>query len=124
MKDFRGKVIFIDVWATWCGPCKAQIPFLKVIEEDYKDNKNIVFAGISIDKLKDRQKWIQFVEKEKLPGIQLLDDFGKSFAQKYGLSPIPRFLLIDKEGRWIEIRCPLPEAKEELKKYFDKALAD
>ena len=124
MKDFRGKVIFIDVWATWCGPCRAQIPFLKEIEEDYKDNKNIVFAGISIDKLKDRQKWIQFVEKEKLPGIQLLDDFGKSFAQKYGLSPIPRFLLIDKEGRWIEIRCPLPEAKEELKKYFDKALAD
>ena len=121
MKDFKGKVVFIDVWATWCGPCREQFPHLKEIEEEYKDNKDIVFMGISIDKLKDQQKWLRFIRKEKLQGIQLLDD-AKAFREKYGIYSIPRFLLIDKQGRWIEIRCPRPEAKEELKRYLDKAL--
>ena len=124
MKDFKGKVIFIDVWATWCGPCREQFPYLKEIEEEYKDNQDIVFMGISLDKAKDKQKWLKAIQKEKLPGIQLLDDFGKSFADKYGISAIPRFLLIDKQGKWIEIRCPKPEAKEELKRYLDNALKE
>ena len=124
MKDFKGKVIFIDVWATWCGPCREQFPYLKEIEEEYKDNETIVFMGISLDKLKDKQKWLKLIQKEKLVGTQLLDDFGKSFGQKYGISAIPRFLLIDKQGKWIEIRCPKPEVKEELKRYLDKALQE
>ncbi len=123
MKDFKGKVIFIDVWATWCGPCREQFPFLKEIEEEYKDNKNIVFMGISIDRLKDKQKWIRAIQKEKLPGVQLLDD-SKKFRETYGIYSIPRFLLIDKQGKWIEIRCPRPEAKAELKRYLDKALEE
>ncbi|HEX6169064.1 MAG TPA: TlpA disulfide reductase family protein, partial [Chitinophagaceae bacterium] len=124
MKDFKGKVIFIDVWATWCGPCREQFPYLKEIEDEYKDNENIVFLGISLDKVKDKQKWLKAIQKENLPGIQLLDDFGKSFGQKYDITAIPRFLLIDKQGKWIEIRCPKPEAKEELKRYLDKALEE
>ena len=124
MKDFKGKVVFIDVWATWCGPCKAQFPFLKEIEEEYRDNPNIVFAGISIDRAKDHDKWIKMIRKENLVGLQLLDDTGKAFAKPYDISAIPRFMLIDKQGRWIEIRCPLPEAKENLKRYLDKALAE
>ena len=123
MKDFKGKVVFIDVWATWCGPCKEQFPHLKEIEEEYKDNKDIVFMGISIDKLKDQPKWLRFIRKEKLQGIQLLDD-AKAFREKYGIYSIPRFLLIDKQGNWIEIRCPRPEAKEELKRYLDQALEE
>ncbi|HET9276935.1 MAG TPA: TlpA disulfide reductase family protein, partial [Flavitalea sp.] len=124
MKDFKGKVIFIDVWATWCGPCREQFPYLKEIEEEYKNNQDIVFLGISLDKLKDKQKWLKLIQKENLTGLQLLDDFGKSFGQKYDISAIPRFLLIDKQGKWIEIRCPKPEAKEELKRYLDKALEE
>jgi len=122
MKDFKGKVVFIDVWATWCGPCRAQFPFLKEVEEEYKDNKDIVFVGISTDAITNKEKWLKTIEKEKLEGIQLIDDVGKSFARKYQIVAIPRFLLIDKQGKWIEIRCPLPEAKQELKKYLDKAL--
>lgn len=122
MKDFKGKVVFIDVWATWCGPCRGQFPFLKEVEEEYKDNKDIVFVGISTDAISNKQKWLKAIEKEKLEGIQLIDDVGKNFARKYQIVAIPRFLLIDKQGKWIEIRCPLPEAKQELKKYLDKAL--
>lgn len=124
MKDFKGKVIFIDVWATWCGPCKEQIPFLKEVEEEYKDNTDLVFMGISIDRVNDREKWLKMIRKENLHGVQLLDDMGKAFAKPYEINAIPRFLLIDKQGRWIEIRCPRPESKENLKKYLDKALME
>ena len=124
LKDFKGKVIFIDVWATWCGPCREQIPFLKEIESEYSDNKDIIFVGISLDRQQDRQKWINMIKKEKLQGVQLLDDMGKSFGKKYQISAIPRFLLVSKEGKWIEIRCPLPEAKDDLKRYLNNALRE
>jgi len=123
MKDFKGKVVIIDVWATWCGPCKAQFPFMKEMEHEYANNKDLVFVGISTDKVEVKQKWKDMIRKENLGGIQLLDDFGKAFGRKYRLTAIPRFMLIDRQGRWIEIRCPRPEAKEDLKRYLDKALA-
>ncbi|HSC53398.1 MAG TPA: TlpA disulfide reductase family protein [Phnomibacter sp.] len=121
-KEFKGKVVLIDVWATWCGPCRAQFPFMKEVEKMYEHNENIVFVGISTDKVKDKQKWLNAIQKEGLPGIQLLDDFGMAFARKYDIAAIPRFLLIDKQGRWIEVRCPKPEDKRELTRYIDQAL--
>ncbi|AEV99410.1 hypothetical protein A4D02_26600 [Niastella koreensis] len=123
MKDFKGKVVLIDVWATWCGPCKAEFPFLREVEEEYKNNENMVFVGISTDKLEKRDAWLGLVQKEKLGGVQLLDDFGKGFARKYGINSIPRFMLIDKQGRWEEISLPRPSDKNNLKKYLDEALA-
>jgi thiol-disulfide isomerase/thioredoxin len=124
MKDFKGKVVFIDVWATWCGPCREQFPFLKEVEEEYKDNSDIVFMGISIDRERDHLKWVNTIKKENLPPLQLFDDMGKYFAHKYDIHAVPRFLLVSKEGKWIEVRCPRPEAKEDLKKYLDKALQE
>jgi thiol-disulfide isomerase/thioredoxin len=122
MKNFEGKVIFIDVWATWCGPCKEQIPYYKEMQEEYKDRKDLVFVSISIDKIADREKWLKMIRKESLGGVQLLDNLGRAFAHPLEITAIPRFLLIDKQGKWIEIRCPRPSAKEALKKYLDRAL--
>ncbi|UKJ09280.1 TlpA family protein disulfide reductase [Solitalea lacus] len=122
MKDFKGKVVLVDVWATWCGPCKAQMPFLKEVEELYKGNDSIVFVGISLDAAKDKQKWLNMIHEKQLEGVQLLDDFGRTFGRKYKMVAIPRFLLIDKNGNWAEVRCPLPENKEKLKKYIDREL--
>jgi thiol-disulfide isomerase/thioredoxin len=122
MKDFKGKVIVIDVWATWCGPCKGEMPFMKAIEEEYKNNNQIVFMGISLDKAKDKEKWINYIRKENLQGVHLLDDVGMAFGRKYGIAGIPRFMLIDKRGNWIEVRCPRPSDTEALKKYLEEAL--
>ncbi|WP_222536867.1 TlpA family protein disulfide reductase [Pedobacter polysacchareus] len=122
MKDFKGKVVLIDVWATWCGPCKAQMPFLKEVEEAYKGNSNIVFVGISVDSESVKQKWLDMIKDKGLDGIQLLDNSGKSFAKKYKIAAIPRFLLIDKKGNWVEVRCPLPEDQLKLKAYIDREL--
>lgn len=123
MDQFKGKVVLIDVWATWCGPCKAQIPFLQEIEEEYKDNSDVVFIGISLDAERDKQKWIDFMKEKNLHGVQLIDDRGKAFGKKYGLLAIPRFMLIDKNGNWAEVRCPLPENKEKLRRYINRELS-
>lgn len=122
VNSFKGKVIFIDTWATWCGPCKEQLPFLKTLEETYKNEKDILFIGISIDRAKDINKWKKMIVREQLPGIQLIDESGKQFSQPMMIESIPRFLLIDKNGNWVEVRCPNPDEKEKLKKYIDKAL--
>ena len=110
-----------------CGPvgadlAKKQFPFLKEIEEEYRHNKDLVFVGISIDRNEQKQQWLQMIRKEKLAGMQLLDEGGAKFSHRYNVTSIPRFMLIDKQGRWMEIRCPRPEAKEELKRYLDAAL--
>ena len=56
LEDLRGKYVYIDVWATWCGPCRGEIPFLAKVEEKYK-GKNIAFVSISADEDKDFDKW-------------------------------------------------------------------
>ena len=109
LDDFKGKYVFIDVWATWCGPCMRQMPYLKEIEKKYH-NKDIVFVSISADKEKDFKKWKELVAKENLTGVQLIADnaFESSFIDKYNISSIPRFILLDPSGNIIENDAPDP----------------
>jgi thiol-disulfide isomerase/thioredoxin len=122
LSSLKGKVVVIDVWATWCGPCKEQLPYFKKIEEEYYNREDIAFISLSQDRLTDNQKWIDFVKKEKLPGIQLIDHPGKEFARKYAITGIPRFLLIDKQGKFIEVKLPRPDEHEAFTMYLDAAL--
>ena len=113
LEDFKGKYVYIDVWATWCGPCRAEIPHLKKVEEMFKD-KNIVFLSISVDKKKDYDKWKQFVSEKQLGGVQLLaseDKSPSSFMNIYGVDSIPRFILLDREGNVIFADAPRPSSK-------------
>lgn len=120
--DFKGKFVYIDLWATWCGPCKAEIPHMKKIEEDYH-GKNIVFVSLSLDKAKDAQKWKDFVTKEQLKGIQLMadKDFGSDVAKNYDVHAIPRFLLFDTKGNIINADALRP-SNPELRVQLDKLL--
>lgn len=105
LKDFRGKYVFIDVWATWCGPCCKEIPYLEELEEKMK-NKNIVFVSISCDA--NRMTWARIVKEKKLGGIQLHMRNDSSFKEAYGIGGIPRFILLDKEGRVINTNMTRP----------------
>ncbi|MHC0447546.1 TlpA family protein disulfide reductase [Flavobacterium sp. 3-218] len=120
--DFKGKFVYIDLWATWCGPCKAEIPHMKKIEEDYH-GKNIVFVSLSLDKAKDAQKWKDFVTKQELKGIQLMadKDFGSDVAKNYDVNAIPRFLLFDTKGNIINADALRP-SNPELRVQLDKLL--
>lgn len=120
--DFKGKFVYIDLWATWCGPCKAEIPHMKKIEEDYH-GKNIVFVSLSLDKPKDAQKWKDYVTKEQLKGIQLMadKDFSSDVARNYDVNAIPRFLLFDTKGNIINADALRP-SNPELRVQLDKLL--
>ncbi|MCD7939743.1 MAG: TlpA family protein disulfide reductase [Bacteroides intestinalis] len=121
LSDFRGKVVYIDVWATWCGPCLKEIPHLKKLEADYKD-KNIVFLGVSIDSQKDYTKWKEFLKQERLVGIQLFaGDKAKDISKPYKITGIPRFILVGKDGKIISADAPRPSSTE-VRKMLDAAL--
>ncbi|MFV0506894.1 MAG: TlpA family protein disulfide reductase [Bacteroidales bacterium] len=121
LSDLRGKVVLIDVWATWCGPCKKEIPHLKKLEKEYH-GKDVVFMSVSVDNEKDKQKWVDFVKKEKLPGLQLFaGGFKSDIAQNYKITAIPRFMLVDKNGNLVSSAAPRP-SHPELKEAINKLL--
>jgi thiol-disulfide isomerase/thioredoxin len=109
LDDLKGKFVYIDVWATWCGPCKREIPFLKEVEKKYH-GKNIEFVSISIDDKKDYETWKNFVTEQQLGGIQLYADnaWQSQFAKDYVIDGIPRFILIDTEGNIVSGDAPRP----------------
>jgi len=119
-KSLKGKVVYIDAWAMWCAPCKAEIPALKQLEKDFH-GKDIQFVSISFDKPKELAKWKKFVKDEGLGGIQLFADnaFESDIATSYKINTIPRFLLFDKEGNIIDANATRPsdpKTKEILSK--------
>jgi len=111
LEDLRGKFVYIDVWATWCGPCRAEIPHLKQVEEKFH-NKNIEFVSISIDTKKDYDKWKKFVAEKELGGIQLFadNDWNSEFVKQLAITGIPRFVLIDPKGNIINANADRPSS--------------
>ena len=122
LEDLRGKYVYIDVWATWCGPCRAEIPFLKKVEEKYH-GKNIEFVSISVDVDKDREKWVNFVKEKELGGMQLFADknWNSEFMKSYNINSIPRFILLDPKGNIVESDAKRP-SDPGLVEQFDKLL--
>lgn len=109
LRDFRGKYVYIDMWATWCGPCQKELPFLKKLEEKYK-GRNIVFVGLSIDQ--DKAKWTDRVKSGALSGTQLYIGKGTKFQSDYRISGIPRFILLDPNGRIVNPDMTRPSSED------------
>ena len=109
LADLKGKYVYIDNWATWCGPCRAEIPSLKKVEEKYH-GKNIEFVSISIDEQKDHEKWQKFVTDKQLGGIQLFADknWSSDFIRAFGINSIPRFILIGPDGKVVDADAKRP----------------
>ncbi len=120
LDDLKGKFVYIDVWATWCGPCKREIPFLKEVEKKYH-GKNIEFVSISIDDKKDYETWKKFVSDNQLGGVQLYADnaWESQFVKDYVIDGIPRFILLDTEGKIVSADAPRP-SDEKLIELFNE----
>ena len=97
MQDYRGKVIVLDFWATWCGPCVAAMPEMKGIYAKYHA-KGLDIIGISLDK--EKEKLDEFVSKQELAWPQHFDGFGweSKMAQKFEIAAIPAVWIVDKKG--------------------------
>lgn len=105
LSSLRGKYVYIDIWASWCGPCRREIPALKALEKEFV-GKPIAFVSISCDK--DPEAWKKAMEEEKVEGIQLIAGGDLSFLKAYMVQGIPRFILLDKEGKIIDPKMTAP----------------
>ncbi|MBC5840259.1 TlpA family protein disulfide reductase [Flavobacterium sp. F-380] len=99
LEDFKGKYVYIDIWATWCAPCIREIPYLQKIEELYH-GENIAFLSISSDQYSDIEKWKKMIVTKSMSGVQLLEDnrVATAFSTYFNVDTIPRFILIDPKG--------------------------
>lgn len=122
LSSFRGKYVYIDIWATWCVPCKREIPHLTRLDSAYQ-GKNIRFVSVSVDEAPDKYKWLSFVKEQQLKGEQLLanQDFDSEFIKKFNIITIPRFLLIGPDGRIISANAKRPSSPE-LRQQLDALL--
>lgn len=129
VKPFKGKVVYIDVWATWCGPCLKEFQYLPALKEK-AHNMDVVYLYISIDRPEERKKWEKTIAYHQLKGYHLLvnEKLGKSLYTELGnerqILSIPCFVIIDKTGK-IAIRhaaAPSEPEKviEQLNTYYNK----
>lgn len=97
LTEFKGKVVVIDFWGTWCGPCKGQLPFSKKIEEHYADRDDLVFVFVALER-GGREPWKQYVTSNDLPGVQLFSNNSDKQLYPYKIESVPRYVIVDKDG--------------------------
>ena len=109
LSSFRGRLVYIDVWATWCGPCIAELPSLERLQKDY-ENMDIVFLSVSVDT--DKKAWEKMLTEDQLDGVQLWADGWSQITKSYAIFGIPRFMLVDRSGKLIAVDAPRPSSNE------------
>mgnify|MGYP000812031112 CR=1 FL=1 len=103
-----GKPVLIDFWATWCGPCKMEIPYLAKLVERFKGNDKVVFISISTDT--NRKAWENLVAKDKPQWPQYIasKDQHAKLSKEWGITAIPRFIMINPDGTINTAEAPRP----------------
>lgn len=108
LTSLKGKVIYVDLWATWCGPCLAEMPHYEELKGKYKDNPGVAFVSLSIDD--GVELWKKNVTARNADGIQW--QINRNALNDYDIVTIPRSFLIDKNFEVVDINAPVPSAKE------------
>jgi thiol-disulfide isomerase/thioredoxin len=107
LSSLKGKVIYIDIWATWCAPCMAELPNLEILKKKHEGDDRIAIVSISVDdKIAD---WKKSLDKRKPAGIQWRID--RAELSSYRVTTIPRYILIDKDFRVVEMDAGMPSDK-------------
>lgn len=108
IKNHKGKILFIDFWATSCGPCVASIKRMKETRKEYKDNKDFEFVFITDESLSPLEPYNKFVEEQELKNIYRLasDDYNR-LRQLFKFNGIPRYVVIDKKGEVMNDNFPM-----------------
>lgn len=112
LSSLKGKVVLIDFWASWCGPCRQSMPALKNVYKKYKD-KGLEIYGISLDQ--DKSAWGKALKEDKTPWMHVIDTQGGT-ARKWGIQYIPTSFLLDKEGNLVAVNAEAGALETHLKK--------
>jgi thiol-disulfide isomerase/thioredoxin len=124
LQDFRGKVVYLDFWASWCGPCLAEVPAAKDLKKQFA-GRDVVFLYVSIDE-RD-QDWQKMLTKQRLlgPGSVHLraEGFESATAKAYQISGIPSYFIIGRDGRIVADQAPRPSSGPVVTQALEAALA-
>ena len=114
LSSFKGKVVLIDFWASWCGPCRASIPSVIKLYDKYKAKGFEVF-GVSIDSKK--KDWLKAIAQDKITYPQVNDKAGwySKTTEVYGVNAIPNTFLLDKTGKIVAIDLEGEQLENKLK---------
>jgi thiol-disulfide isomerase/thioredoxin len=108
-EDLKGKLVYIDLWATWCRPCLREIPYFDTLQEAFKD-RDITFVSICQNDTKER--WQKAIISKNLKGLQLYaEGDGGQFYEDYQVTGIPRYIILDAEGKIIDSDAKRPSDK-------------
>ena len=116
LQALKGKVVLVDFWATWCGPCMAELPNLKAAYEKLH-TKGFEIVGISVDRERDALEKV--ISDRKIAWPQYFEEGGNKFAEKFEIIPIPTMWLVDKKGNLRDLN-----ARGELAEKVEKLLAE
>jgi thiol-disulfide isomerase/thioredoxin len=110
LAQYKGKVVYVDFWASWCGPCRQQFPHAKKLHTKFNDDE-VVFLYISFDR--DENSWKRAVNQLKMKGDHFFPagDEAKKMSQKYDIGGIPRYFLVGKDGTIANDDAPRPSSK-------------
>jgi len=117
LAKLRGKVVLIDFWATWCGPCIAELPNIKSVYEKYHA-QGFEIIGISLDREQDKQKLIDFTAKESMPWPQHFDGkyWKNEIAVRFAINSIPAMFLVGPDGRVVTTNARGERLESEVKR--------
>jgi thiol-disulfide isomerase/thioredoxin len=118
-EKYKGKVIYIDIWATWCGPCRSEFPHMIDLHEQYKDEP-VVFVSLCL--ASNRSDWKEAIKNQHIPGERYY--FSKTqtkrLRNKLDFVGYPTYMLIDRKGNLVDKQAPRPSSEEKIKKMLDK----
>lgn len=118
-----GKIAYIDMWATWCGPCCAQIPYMEKIASHYKGNDKVVCISISCDE--DLEAWHRKLDQDnpEWPQYVFSGESGQEFMTAMGVTGIPRFIILHPDMTIAVIDAPRPQKADEVKNIIDSLIS-
>jgi peroxiredoxin len=116
LATLRGKVVLLDFWATWCGPCRLELPYVKKVHESFGGRADFMLLGISLDQRESVLR--EFIKKEQFgwPQVQDSASGGGTVADAFGVQGIPATFLVGKDGKVIAVGLRGEQMKAEVEK--------
>lgn len=111
LSQYKGKVIVIDIWATWCSSCLAKMPAFIELSQEFENNANVKFLTVSIDRRAAKKQWLTTIKKRNMQELtNLFPDCEEEsqFESSYHISGVPRYIIIDREGKIVTAYAPGP----------------
>jgi thiol-disulfide isomerase/thioredoxin len=111
LSDFKGKVVYLDFWASWCRPCISMIPAATALKAHYAGNEDLVFINISLDD--DENAWRTMIRRRQIGGVHALSKgWDSDLRKRYNLSSIPRYFIIGRDGTIVNYRAAFPDDEQ------------